>query len=140
MIRAAALTISLSLLGAATPSLAKGGWAQSGEQQLAKLVADRVAGKPVNCIPLRDIRSTQVLDGIAIVYESRGGRLYVNRPDAGAGSLRRDDILVTKTWGSQLCHLDTVRLLDWGSRFEHGFVGLSTFVPYERPKTKAAQG
>lgn len=140
MIRTAALIICLSLLGAATPSLAKTRWAQGGEQQLAKLVADRVPGKPVNCIPLRDIRSSRVLDSTAIVYEGRGGRLYVNRPDVGAGSLRRDDILVTKTWSSQLCNLDSVRLLDWGSRFQRGFVGLGKFVPYERPKAKAAQG
>jgi hypothetical protein len=135
MIRTAALIICLSLLGTATPSLAKGFWAQDGEQQLAKLAANRVPGKPVNCIPLRDIRSSRVLDRTAIVYEGRGGRLYVNQPRTGAESLRRDDTLVTKTWGSQLCSLDTVRLLDWGSRFEHGFVGLGNFVPYERPKT-----
>jgi hypothetical protein len=139
MIRIPALIACLSLFATAIPSLAEGAPARDGEQQLAKLVAGRVPGKPVNCIPLRNIRSTRVLDGTAIVYEGNGGRLYVNRPDAGAASLRRNDTLVTKTWGSQLCSLDTVRLLDWGSRFEHGFVGLGTFVPYARPKTKTVQ-
>jgi len=140
MTRIAAFFLGASLLAAAAPSLAADRTAQRGEQQLAKIVADRIAGKPVNCIRLHDVRSSQVLDGTAIVYEGLGGRLYVNRPDIGAESLRRDDILLTKTWGDELCHIDTVRLLDRGSRFEHGFVGLGEFVPYDRPKTKPSQG
>ncbi|RYG90205.1 MAG: hypothetical protein EON59_00310 [Alphaproteobacteria bacterium] len=55
-------------------------------------------------------------DGTAIVYEGSGGRLYVNRQTSGVSSLGEDDILVTKTHSSQLCSIDTVRLLERGAR------------------------
>ena len=105
------------------------------DAQLAKLLDGRVAGTPVDCITLRNAESSQVYDGTAIVYQD-GGTLYVNRPKSGASSVRRDDILVTKLWGSdRLCQIDTVRLLDQGTRFEHGWVGLGQFVPYTKPKS-----
>ena len=103
-----------------------------GETKLAKALEGRVAGKPVNCINLRDIRSSEIIDRTAILYRVGAGRLYVNVPRIGQTSLDDDDILVTKTWGSQLCSLDTVRLFNRGARFETGFVGLGEFVPYSK--------
>jgi hypothetical protein len=138
MVRTAALMIASSFLLFAAPSVAADKAAQRGEERLEKLLANRTPGEPVSCIRLRDIQSTQVLDGTAIVYEGFGGRLYVNRPPVGADALRDDDILVTKTWTDELCSVDTVRLVDRGARFERGFVGLGKFVPYDRPKRKGA--
>jgi hypothetical protein len=103
----------------------------SPEARLDKLLDGRVAGKPVSCINLRDIQSSEIIDGTAIVYRI-GKRLYVNHPRGGAYQLDRDDILVTKTIGSQLCRIDTVRLIDRTSHFPSGFVSLGDFVPYTR--------
>jgi hypothetical protein len=103
--------------------------------QLQKMLAGRVAGKPVNCISLSGSNSSQIIDGKAIVYRV-GNRLYVNEPRSGAQSLQRDDILVTRTIGSQLCSIDTVRLIDRGSRFPRGFVSLGQFVPYSKIKAR----
>jgi hypothetical protein len=105
------------------------------QQRLDKLLAGRVAGKPVNCISLRDIRSSEIIDGTAIVYRTGANRLYVNRPRGGEQQLDDDDILVTNTYTSQLCSIDIVRLLDRTSRFETGFVSLGEFVPYVRAET-----
>jgi len=103
------------------------------QQQLDKLLAGRVAGKPVSCISLFDSNNTQIIDKTAIVYGS-GRTLYVNRPN-NADSLDQDDILVTKIRGSsQLCRLDVVNLRDRTSRAYSGFVGLNDFVPYTRVK------
>ena len=98
--------------------------------QLAKLTAGRVAGKPVDCISLPQTGSSRIIDSTAIVY-TVGSTLYVNRPE-GAKSLRSDDILFTKTSTSDLCRLDTVKLLDSGDRMMRGFVSLNEFVPYKR--------
>lgn len=106
----------------------------SPEQKLAKAVEGRVPGKPVNCISLRNIRSSQIIDKTAIVYETSGRTLYVNRPDSGASWLDRDDVLVTNTHSSQLCSIDIVRLYDRGSRMQSGSVGLGKFVPYTKPR------
>lgn len=104
-----------------------------GAAQLRQAIAGRVAGKPTDCIDSSDISSSQIIPGTAIVYRALG-RLYVNVPMSGARLLRRDDVLVTRQFGSQLCRLDTVRLLDPTSRIPHGFLGLGQFVPYTRPK------
>ena len=104
------------------------------EVRLERMLEGRVAGKPVNCINQRDIRSTEIIDGTAIVYRV-GSKLYVNHPRSGASSLDRDDILVTRSFGtSQLCRIDTVRLVDRAAMFATGFVALGDFVPYTRIK------
>ena len=103
------------------------------EDQLAKLLEGRVAGEPQNCISLAAARSSQIIDKTAIVYKV-GSTLWVNRPRGGAESLDDDDILVTKTTGSQLCSIDPVELRDRSSRMYSGFVSLGEFVPYRRAK------
>ena len=103
----------------------------AGEAKLAKLLDGRTAGKPVSCINLRDISSSEVIDRTAIVYHV-GSTLYVNRPEIAADALQGDDILVTRTPSTQLCRIDTVRLVERTSMFERGFVGLGSFVPYTK--------
>jgi len=103
------------------------------DQKLERLLVGRVAGKPTNCINLTSASSSQVIDGKAIVYRV-GGTLYVNEPRSGADTLDSDDILVTKTYGSNLCSIDTVKLIDRTSQFPRGFVILGDFVPYTKPK------
>ena len=105
------------------------------EDQLAKLLDGRVAGAPQDCISLLSARSSQIIDKTAIVYKS-GNTYWVNRPRGGAESLDDNDILVTKTTGSQLCSIDTVQLHDRTSHFYSGFVSLGEFVPYRRPKAE----
>jgi hypothetical protein len=105
--------------------------AAKGEEKLAKMIEGRVAGKPVSCLPLHQIRSSRIVEGTAIVYEV-GSTLYVNRPRNGASSLDRDDILVTRSSLNQLCSVDIVRLMDPTSQIESGFVSLGEFVPYKK--------
>ena len=106
----------------------------SGEAELAKVLEGRVAGKPTNCIHLSDIQGSEIIDGTAIVYRMPGNQLFVNRPRGGASSLREDDILLTKTYGGDLCAPEIVTLLDSMSRFQRGFVSLGQFVPYAKEK------
>lgn len=106
-----------------------------GEAALAKEIEGRVAGDPVNCVYLSNIRSSRIIDKTAIVYEGDNGVLYVNRPRGGADFLDDWDVLVTKTYGSQLCSPDSVQLIDRSSRMQSGFVILDKFVPYKRVKT-----
>jgi hypothetical protein len=104
----------------------------TGEQELAKILQDRVAGKPVDCISLMNTNSTRIIDGTAIVYDT-GRVIYVNKP-AYPQSLDDDDVLVTKTWGSQLCRLDLVELHSRSGMWWRGSVGLEQFVPYTKVK------
>jgi hypothetical protein len=60
--------------------------------------------------------------------------VYFNEPRSGAESLRDDDILVTRMFGSQLCSIDTARLIDRASRFPRGFFSPGQFVSYTKVK------
>ncbi|WP_404482597.1 hypothetical protein [Novosphingobium sp. BL-52-GroH] len=103
----------------------------TGEEKLAKMLEGREAGKPVNCIPYSQTQNTTVIDKTAIVYRV-GSTLYVNRP-TNVDRLDDDDVMVTKLYTSQLCHLDTVQLHDRTAGFMwNGFVGLNDFVPYRK--------
>jgi hypothetical protein len=118
-----------ALIAAAAPAQAAKPF--DGEAELAKAVAGRVAGAPVNCVNLRDVRSSRIIDHTAIVYDT-GNIIYVNRPRAGRESLDQWDTLVTKTFSSDLCSIDVVQLWDSGSRMQSGSVFLGDFIPYRR--------
>lgn len=118
-------------MGAAAPATPRDN--SRGEAKLAKAIEGRTAGKPVSCISMHNITSSEVIDGTAILYRV-GRTVYVNTPRVGQSSLDSDDIMVSKTWGSQLCSLDTIRMIDRSSRFQTGFVGLGEFVPYVKAK------
>ena len=126
-------TIIAAAAIAAAPASAKE--KLSPEARLDKMLEGRVAGEPQNCINLSSARSSTIIDGTAIVYRA-GSTLWVNRPKGGAESLDDDDILVTKTTGSQLCSIDAVQLVDRTSHFYSGFVSLGEFVPYRRAKAE----
>jgi len=125
------LAASLAALTAATVATAA---RPTPDEQLAKAIEGRTAGEPVKCIRLRDIRSTRVIDKTAIVYDTLGSTIYVNRPKAGAAFLQDDMILVVDTHSSELCNIDIVKLMDPGSKMISGTVGLGNFVPYTKPK------
>lgn len=105
----------------------------SPEQQLAKEIEGRVAGEPVNCISLYNIRSSRIIDDTAIIYDA-GRTIYVNRPRAGAESLDKWDTMVTRLHSSQLCSVDTVKLVNSPGHFMTGLVFLGDFVPYRKPR------
>ena len=136
-----ALTLSLGILFAlgAGAAVADARPRLTGEAQLADMLKDRVAGKPVDCIELPMATSSTVIDKTAIVYQV-GGTYYVQRPRSGAESLDSDDVLVTRLHSSELCSIDTVELHDRTGGFWRGFVSLDKFIPYTRPRKPATTG
>lgn len=121
------------LIGAAAMAAvpAEAGPRRSPEEQLQHELRGRVAGQPVNCINLRNTRSSRVIDRTALLYEV-GGTIYVNRPRAGARSLSNWDTQLTRPFGNQLCAIDTVQMVDPTSGVLRGTVFLGEFVPYRR--------
>ena len=107
------------------------------EAELARAIAGRVAGEPVDCIDLHRIRGSRVISGTAIIYDA-GNVLYVNRPENGAEELNQWDTMVTRTQTTRLCSIDTVTMVDPGSRAFSGVVFLGDFVPYRRVRTGSA--
>lgn len=128
-----ALSLALGAVVAATPALAREH--RGGEQQLARILDGRVAGKPQDCIDLYTAHTSEIVDHTAIVYGS-GPILWVNRP-RDAHDLISDRVMLTKTSGSQLCQMDLVKLKDPATLTISGFVTLDEFVPYSRPRRHA---
>ena len=129
MRRFVALTLSAIALAAAPLQAAP---RLTGEAELARLTEGRVAGEPVKCVYLPQIRSSRIIDDTAIVYEA-GRTIYVNRPRSGRESLDSWDTMVVKPFASHLCSIDVVQLYDPGSRMMSGLVFLGDFVPYRKP-------
>lgn len=121
-------------VAAIAPAQARSPDPGKGERELAKALDGRVAGEPVDCINLHQVRSSRIINRTAIVYDA-GGTLYVNRPRAGASSLKDWDIMVTRPFGSRLCRVDTVQMVSPGSRMLSGIVFLGDFVPYKRVRS-----
>jgi hypothetical protein len=128
MMRASSILTALALV--AVPGVAMAD--PDGEARLAKMLDGRTAGTPVACLYNRGIRDTTVIDGTAIVYRS-GSTLYVNRPRAGADSLRSDDVQVLQLRGAGLCNTDKIDQVDRDTRNWRGFVLLGDFIPYAKP-------
>lgn len=128
-----ALSAAALALGAAAVGTAQARPRESGQQQLDRLLENRVAGTPVSCIPAFANDQVRIIDRTALVYGS-GRTIYVNRP-RNPSNLDSDDILVSRRFGSQVCKLDIVRLHDRGTRSYSGFVNLEEFVPYRRVDT-----
>ena len=101
------------------------------EAELARRLAGRVAGEPVQCIDLHRIRSSQVINDTAIVWDA-GGVVYVSRPVNGADSLDENDTMVLRLPTTQLCNVDTVTMVDRVSGMLTGIVFLGDFIPYRR--------
>lgn len=122
--------IPLALIAAPSIAASKA----TGEEQLAKLLAGRTAGEPVDCIRQSPSSSMTVIDRTAIVF-GRGDTIYVNRTQDPA-SLDDDDGLLLRKYGDagRLCSTDTMTTFDRVSQFYTGNVFLTEFVPYKRQK------
>lgn len=136
MHRSIPLAVAAALILSAPGAMAK--TRANPEAEIAKIVAKRTAGKPVNCIEQNRIRSSQVISRTAIIYTMDNGTIYVNRPDSGANFLSKGDVLITDTRSPRLCNVDIVRLADSGLNMPRGTVGLGHFVPYTKPPRSAA--
>ena len=100
--------------------------------KVAEALAGRTAGKPVSCVRLREVRSTQIVDESAIIYKLNNKKWLVNFPSGGCASLRPERALVTSTPSTNLCRGDIARVIDPPTPIEYGSCGLGDFVPYSR--------
>ena len=124
----AALLTLAGAAGAAAPSAVPPPLSEAA----AKALAGRTAGRPVECVHLRDVQQTQIIDETAIIYQLGNRRWLVNFPEGGCTSLRKDRALITRTPSDNLCRGDIAVVVDPFSRIESGSCGLGSFVPYTR--------
>lgn len=99
--------------------------------RLERKLAGYTPREPVSCIQPRNAHVD--IFGDTLVYND-GARLYRNQTTGGCFGLKRDDIIVTRSIGSQLCRGDIVRTVDRTSGFPSGACAFGDFVPYTRDR------
>ena len=104
--------------------------AEENEAKLARMLEGRTAGEPVNCISALNSNRMEVIEHVGIVYDA-GNTIYVARP-TDPRQLGRDDVVVIKRFGGQLCSNDVIRTVDRYQGFTTGAVFLDHFVPYTK--------
>lgn len=123
------------LLGIATLAIATTAGAFGPAERRAKeLAAYQPAGEPVNCINIRQIKSTKILANNVIDFKMTGNRVYRNTLPHSCPSLLFEDRFGYKTSLGQLCNVDTIRVLTsaGGTLQEGAGCGLGKFQPMEK--------
>ena len=102
------------------------------QARLDKKLAGYVPGAPKSCIQ-RNRTSEMSIFGDTLVYRD-GRTLYRTQTSGGCFGLKRDDIVVTKSFGSSICSGDLVRTVDRTNAFPSGSCSFGDFVPYTKPR------
>ena len=105
----------------------------AGEARLAQLLAGKVAGAPINCLPDHRASDLEVIDRDTFLY--RDGSTYYRQDTAGAcyPGTSSGYALVTTSFGGQLCAGEIARTVDTTSGMTYSSCTLTPFVPYRRP-------
>lgn len=105
------------------------------EAHLQKLVAGKVAGSPVACLPRHGGQNMVVIDDQRIAFRD-GPRVYVNDFRGGTCSRLNSGFyaLLTRSYGTGMCSGDIAEVVDTSNGMTVGSCVLGDFVPYTRPK------
>ena len=93
------------------------------------------APKTVQCVPLRMIRQTRILDDKTILFEMRSGEIWRNELPYDCHGLKREDRFGYKTSMDQLCSTDLITVLPTMG-IAGPTCGLGEFVLYTPEKQK----
>jgi hypothetical protein len=106
------------------------------QQRVAALLAGKVAGPPVDCIPHYQTNATAVITPNAIAFDVSRSQVYVTST-VGSGCEGLSNPMYTLTSTSNgpggLCRGDIVKVIDPQTRMMVGSCSLAAFVPYTRP-------
>lgn len=102
-----------------------------GVSPLHVAMSNRVPGPAVSCIGPRPIRSTEIVEGVGVLFDT-GDAVYLNRPTSGLEGINSRDGLRVELHFPRLCRSDVVDLFNRSTRAPNGFIVLGDFVPYRR--------
>lgn len=128
MIRVA---VPLLLLAGCTTTADTGQADARNRARLERALAGLTPGEPVSCIRRDQFNEIRTFDG-TILYVAGRNRLWRNDVVGGCPGLRRDDIVVTRSFGSQICDRDIIQTRARTGGFMSGSCSLGKFTPYTR--------
>jgi hypothetical protein len=103
-----------------------------GQQQFERLLAGKVAGPPVSCLPAMRASDMRVIDEDTVIFRQSANHLYLGHMAGGCNMLGKGGYaLVTRQFGtSGLCHGDIATVVDTHTGFTVGSCVVGDFVPY----------
>ena len=104
------------------------------QQQYDQLLAGKVAGAPLSCLPGFRSQDMVVIDERTVAFRDGSSRVYVNHMQGGCSNLGGPYALVTRTFGGgQLCRGDIGQVVDLTNHFTVGSCVFGDFIPYAKP-------
>lgn len=100
---------------------------------LDRVLAGRVAGPPVSCLPTYRRNDMITVDGDTLLFRS-GSTVYRNDLRSGCSNLGGGYALVTRSTGGSLCAGEIAQVADLRSGITVGSCVLGDFVPYTKPR------
>ena len=82
----------------------------------------------IQCVPLRMIERTKIVDDSTILFEMKSGKVYRNNLRQSCNGLKRGDRFAYKTSSSQLCSMDIITVVR-SMGIAGPSCGLGDFVP-----------
>lgn len=129
MIRGA-VPVLLLIAGCTTTAAAEQSDARD-RARLEKALAGLTPGEPVQCLRRDQYNEIRTFNG-TILYVAGRNRLWRNDVVGNCPGLRRGDIVVTRSFGSQICDRDIVQTRAPTGGFMSGSCSLGKFTPYTR--------
>lgn len=106
-----------------------------GQQKLERILAGKVAGPPVSCLPSYRANDMVAIDEDTVIFKQGSGRAYVAHLQGGCNNLGRAPYtLLTRQVGTLgLCHGDIATVVDPINGFTVGSCVFGDFTPYTGP-------
>jgi len=102
------------------------------QAELESLVAGRVAGPAVSCLPSYRGKDMVRIDEGTVAFRE-GGTVYVNRLQGECNGLNSGFYtLVTRSYGTGLCRGDIAHVTDMSTGMIVGSCAIGDFIPYRR--------
>jgi len=129
------LIIAGGLMACATTAAEQPARSAKAQKEYDALLAGKVAGKPVSCLPTYHQNDMVVIDERTIAFKEGRSRVYVNHMQGDCSNLGGTYALVTKQFGNaELCRGDIGQVVDLQNHFTVGSCVFGDFVPYAKPK------
>ena len=103
-----------------------------GESMLAERLGNRTAGPPQSCIRSQHLGDAEWIDPGVLLFEGRGGTLYVNRTQSPCPEKGPFAFLRTRSVGPNTCSGELIEIVERDSNISRGTCALGDFTPYRR--------
>lgn len=105
------------------------------QQEYQRLIAGKVAGPPISCLPTYNANDMIVIDEQTVAFRQGGNHVYIaHMPHGGCSNLGRPPYaMLTRQFGTaQLCRGDIARVIDTTNGITVGSCVFGDFTPYSK--------